>query len=88
MEEGANLLVNLTARANPAQVEYKWTNPDRATVPAAEDAFPDARMTAVAGALNVTAARRGDRGRYKVRASNSEGKTTIKFRIDVQYGPT
>ena len=40
-----------------------------------------------AGSLNVSLARRDDAGKYKVKASNSEGKTTLKFKLDVQYAP-
>ncbi len=43
VEEGKDLVVNLTAQANPGEVTYKWTNPDRATIPNAGNALPDAR---------------------------------------------
>ena len=43
VEEGSGLVIDLTAKANPEEVTYRWTNPDRATVPDARDALPDAR---------------------------------------------
>ena len=43
MEEGESLLIDLSARANPPQIEYKWTNPDRLSVPEAADALPGTR---------------------------------------------
>ena len=53
------------------------------------EALLDARVTAKPdGTLNVKMARREDAGMYKVRASNSEGKTNLKFKLDVQYAPT
>jgi len=67
VEEGGNTTVNMTAKANPAQMDYKWTNPDRATVPKAADALPGSRLMADGGILTVTHARRTDRGKYKVR---------------------
>ena len=87
VEEGSSLLINLTARANPAQIEYKWSNPDRLSVPEAADALPGTRITAVGGVLNVTAARKDDAGRYRLKAANAEGKASIKVRLDVQYQP-
>ena len=43
LEEGNSLLIDLTAKANPPQIEYKWTNPDRLSVPEAADALPGTR---------------------------------------------
>ena len=45
------------------------------------------RITAVGGVLNVTAARKDDAGKYKLRASNAEGKAAIKVKLDVHYQP-
>lgn len=88
MEEGDSISIDLTARANPSEIEYKWTNPDRGIIPSAADSVSaDSRILSDGGVLNLTSARRSDAGRYKVKASNSEGKATVKFRIDVLYGP-
>ena len=77
----------MTAGANPPEIEYKWTNPDRANIPSLAEALPESRLIAVDGKLNVTFAKREDAGKYKIRASNEEGKTTIKFKLDVLYEP-
>ncbi len=57
------------ARANPPDVEYRFTNPDRATVPDASDAMPGARVTSAQGqgTLTIKGAVRGDRGEYRVK---------------------
>ena len=39
------------------------------------------------GSLNISNARREDAGMYKVKASNDEGKTIYKFKLDVHYQP-
>ena len=39
------------------------------------------------GSLNISQARREDAGTYKVKATNSEGKTVFKFKLDVHYPP-
>ena len=88
--EGANLIINLTATANPPELEYKWTkNGNGGTrIPDISEALPESRAIALpGGSLNISRARRDDAGLYKVRASNSEGKTNFKFKLDVHYQP-
>jgi len=52
------------------------------------DALPESRLIALPnGKLNVSSARREDAGKYKVKATNSEGKTTLKFSLVVLYAP-
>lgn len=80
-------MIDLSAQANPAEIEYKWTNPDRANIPSVAEALPESRLIAAGGKLNVTFAKRDDAGKYKVRASNEEGKTTRKFKLDVLFEP-
>ena len=88
VEEGKSILIELPAKANPPEIEYKWTSPTRGNVPETAEALPESRIIALPnGKLNVTLAKREDAGKYKVKASNSEGKTTIKFNLDVQYAP-
>jgi hypothetical protein len=88
VEEGKSILIDLSAKANPAEIEYKWTSPGKGNIPEASEALPESRIIALPnGKLNVTLAKREDAGKYKVKASNSEGKTTIKFALDVLYGP-
>lgn len=90
VQEGGNLLINLTAKANPGDIEFKWTRAgsNGATIPNLADALPESRLIALPGGhLNITDARREDAGKYKVKATNSEGKATVKFILDVQYEP-
>ena len=51
------------------------------------DGISTPRITAVGGILNVTAARKDDAGKYKLKASNAEGKAAIKVNLDVHYQP-
>ncbi len=89
VEEGSSLLIDLSAKANPGEIEYKWTNKGKNTViPKLADALPESRIVAnPGGVLNISEARREDAGKYKVRAENEEGKATFKFILDVQYAP-
>ena len=88
VKEGEDKLIHLVATANPPEIEYKFSKKDR-VIDMENEALLDARVTAKPdGTLNVKMARREDAGMYKVRASNSEGKTNLKFKLDVQYAPT
>ena len=87
VEEGGQLLINLTAKANPDAIDYKWTDPDKSDILGIDDALPETRLVAIQGALNITSARKEDRGKYKVKASNEEGKTVHKFMLEVHYQP-
>ncbi len=88
--EGGNLIINLTATANPPEIEYKWTKSGNGgtRIPDLADALPESRAIALPGGhLNISQARREDAGMYKVKATNAEGKTTFKFKLDVHYPP-
>ena len=88
VEEGKSLVINLSATANPTPIDYKWTRSGGINIPDISDALPQSRIVALTnGSLNVSEARREDAGKYKVKASNSEGKSTFKFKLDVQYAP-
>ena len=88
VEEGKSLMIKLEATANPGPVEYKWKRKGGVGIPALADALPQSRLIAMGGgSLNVSQARREDAGDYTVKASNSEGKSTFKFKLDVQYAP-
>lgn len=88
--EGGQLLINLAARANPPEIEYKWTKNGNGgnTIPDVSEALYESRMIALPGGiLNISQAHREDSGKYKVKATNAEGKATLKFLLDVQYPP-
>ncbi|XP_059087472.1 nephrin-like isoform X2 [Tigriopus californicus] len=88
VEEGASILIDLTAEGNPAKIDYKWTTPDRDNIPNQSEALPESRLIVNGGTLNISAAKRVDAGKYKVKGSNDEGKTTFKFKLDVFYEPS
>jgi hypothetical protein len=71
----------MTALANPASVSYEWSRADGAAVESGS------RLMVSDGVLRVTSARRSDAGFYSVTASNREGTTTARIRIDVLYPP-
>lgn len=90
MIEGENLVVNLTASANPPEIDYKWSkNGNGGTrIPDESEALPESRAIALpGGSLQIRGAKREDAGMYKVKATNDEGKTAFKFKLDVQYQP-
>jgi hypothetical protein len=33
VEEGKSIMIELPAKANPAEIEYKWTSPGRGNIP-------------------------------------------------------
>ena len=87
VEEGQSRMINLTAKANPETIDYKWSR-GGVSIPNLADALPESRLVALSnGRLNVTDARREDAGVYKVKAENSEGKSKMKFKLNVLYAP-
>jgi len=81
-EENALLTINVTARANPADITYRWSRGAVTLVPATTTG----RWRQDAGGAVMTAAeglRRDEAGVYTVEASNSEGSTTHDVNIDV-----
>lgn len=87
VNEGGNLLIKLTATANPPDIEYKWFKAGN-RIPEASEALLDSRVVAISGgSLNISLARREDSGIYKVKAKNSEGDSKLKFKLDVHYAP-
>ena len=87
VEEGKSRIINLTAVANPPNIEYKWSR-RKVSIPNVADALPESRLVALSnGRLNISNVRREDAGAYKVKAKNSEGETKIKFKLNVLYAP-
>ena len=94
VNEGGNLIINLTATANPPEIEYKWTKISgfKRSIPVQSDDAESAGSRVMAipgGSLNISKARRDDAGTYKVTATNAldPGKTKLKFKLDVHYPP-
>ena len=71
---GSSHVLNLTARAQPGEIAYRWSreSPDSAPVP--ETAGPVLKLNSVS---------RTDAGWYHLRGANAEGSTTVRVHINV-----
>ena len=97
--EGQPALVNMTAKANPGRITYEWTEDnDRSrnirNFPEINrnevenyNGFLHERVFSNDGVLNMTKVLRKDAGFYTIKASNDEGVSHTKIRIDVLYQP-
>lgn len=81
--EGEPAIVNMTARANPTEITYKWFR-DGTAVKASKDATAYDRLTFDGALLNLTVVRRDDKGDYKCEATNAEGSRATVVRLNVQ----
>lgn len=86
--EGTSSYVNMTASANPLPIEYEWSKESSATLEL-EKLVPSAdhRLSVSGGVLNISNVRRQDSGYYTISATNAEGTTQTKIKIDVLYSP-
>jgi len=76
--ENESLTLNMTARANPADITYSWYRGVEKLV------LGSSRFRQDAGVLTVTSGlRRAEAGVYTCEASNAEGSTTHDINIDV-----
>lgn len=92
--EGQEAAINMTALANPTQVEYQWAGSEGQVPTAPGDremkSLNEARAKRVysnRGVLTLTKVERGDSGYYTVRASNEEGASETRIMINVLYPP-
>ena len=94
--EGQEAAINMTALANPTQVEYQWAGKEGQlpTAPPGDHremkSLNEARARRVysnRGVLTLTKVERGDSGYYTVRASNEEGASETRIMINVLYPP-
>ena len=83
--EGSPAIVNMTASANPLPIEYEWSKESSALE--LEKLFPTDRLSLSGGVLNLTNVKRQDSGYYTISATNAEGTTQTKIKIDVLYAP-
>jgi hypothetical protein len=81
--EGEPAIVNVTARANPSEVSYKWFR-DGTAIKQLKEANAYDRVTFDGSLLNLTTVRRDDKGEYKCEATNSEGARSHIVRLNVQ----
>lgn len=86
--EGSSSAVNMTATANPLPIEYEWSKESPASLEL-EKLQPgsDHRLSVSGGVLNISNVRREDSGYYTISATNAEGTTQTKIKIDVLYAP-
>lgn len=81
--EGEPAIVNLTARANPSEMTYKWFR-DGTAIKQLKEANAYDRITFDGPLLNLTVVRRDDKGEYKCDATNAEGSRSHTVRLNVQ----
>ena len=86
--EGSPATVNMTASANPTPIEYEWAKESPALELEKLHSDPtDDRLVMSGGVLNLTNVKRQDSGYYTISATNAEGTTQTKLKIDVLYAP-
>ena len=84
--EGSPATINMTASANPTPIEYEWAKESQALELEKLHSTTD-RLLMSGGVLNLTNVKRQDSGYYTVSATNAEGTTQTKLKIDVLYAP-
>ncbi|GFT02554.1 nephrin [Nephila pilipes] len=88
--EGETLIVNLTARANPAVLSYSWRKGLVSPIPSSpsrgggEDKI-NLRVTSRGPLLEIKDSRREDAGQYQCEATNSEGTGQTIIVVNVLY---
>lgn len=90
LREFSSTTVNFTALANPADVTYTWTKDGVAVAVTRKnkrDVSPPhsiPHFIQQKGVLMITNVTRRDAGNYNLQAANAEGRTDLKFALDVQ----
>lgn len=74
--EGDSASINLTAKANPPDIMYKWTGPD--------SQLDSRRFTTNGPFLNVSSVSRSDSGIFRLEASNDEGYSQTEIQLNVK----
>lgn len=84
--EGQSSVINMTARANPSQIVYKWTRLSDNGEPLKPNSsgLDTDRFTANGAILNISGALRSDSGVYKLQASNELGGSETAVKVNVQ----
>lgn len=82
--EGAPLVVNYSAQANPNTITYVWTK-DEEVITEIKGNFGQDHVFTEEHVLKVFQAYKNDTGLYTLSAENSEGKTEVSVIINVMY---
>ena len=87
--EGQTKNMTLHASANPPQIHYSWTFPNRRPLTAFEGSHFHPRISTNDNVMTVARAQRADAGNYTVSAWNSHGdfNSSIVVRLRVLYPP-
>ena len=101
--EGHQVLVNMTAKANPGRVVYQWIREtqngprqiqnfghgNENAINADHQVFNKLheRIFTTDGVLNITKVMRSDAGFITITAENDEGASQTKIKLDVLYEP-
>ncbi|KAG8180209.1 hypothetical protein JTE90_003165 [Oedothorax gibbosus] len=85
--EGDNLLVNLTARANPPVSTYTWRKGSGSPIPSKSEVGEkmNVRVSSRGPLLTVKDSRREDAGQYECEATNGEGTEQVMVVVNVMY---
>ncbi|XP_019627386.1 PREDICTED: nephrin-like isoform X2 [Branchiostoma belcheri] len=84
--EGKDAVINSTASANPATVDYRWFRDGVELTGVRQRRQADgSRYIIVGGALIIKNVTRNDRGNYVCQASNDLGSTDRTLFLNVQY---
>ena len=78
----------MTATSNPAPSSYKWSRlQDHTSQDEVLQKDAHARVHFEDGILNISEVTREDSGYYTISATNEEGTTMTKIRVEVLYPP-
>jgi hypothetical protein len=82
---GSFATVNMTASANPLPIEYEWSK--ESDMLDFDKLITTDGLSVSNGVLNISSVHREDAGYYTISATNAEGTTQTKIKIDVLYAP-
>ena len=86
VEVGGNMTVTVSAKANPAEIGFRWKKEGGAMVPTQGDAY--SRWSHDGGTLTLRQVPKEDAGTYIVIANNTVGESKETIRVTVHYPAT
>merc|ERR1719219_1792543 len=81
--EGEPFVLNISASARPARIEYKWERDTEGSLASS----PNTDVWFNGGVLHIPKVSRSHAGTYVIRANNSEGNTRTEIKLDVLFAP-